>query len=237
MKAIYDSPWHHPFVAWVVGLALLFAIARRLPFLYAYLVVFLVEILADAVATGAWSPIPLGTPAYTFWSVVFIVLGDFRYFFLVERVTRPERPLGRVLAFTVPLSLAVPITTGVMTKVLPAMQDDRVLYVVYESALGLIVLGLDRFRLAHTEVPAPIRLWMHRVSLLFAGLYFGWAACDALLLAGVEVAHVLRIVPNVLYYGAFLPFVLFAAPEEARAIPVREGAPVAPRGAAAREAA
>ena len=57
MKAIYDSAWHHPFAAYVAGLVLLFAIARRLPFLYAYLVVFLVEILADAVATGAWSPI------------------------------------------------------------------------------------------------------------------------------------------------------------------------------------
>lgn len=237
MKAIYDSPFHHPLVAWLVGLALLFAIARRLPFLYAYLVVFLVEILADAVATGAWSPVPMGTPAYTAFSVLFIVLGDFRYFFLVERVTRPERSLGEVLAFTVPLSLAVPIVTGVMTKTVPAMQDDRVLYVVYESALCLIVLGLDRYRLARAAVSDEIKTWMHRVSLLFAGLYFGWAACDALLLLGVTAAHVLRIVPNVLYYAAFLPFVFWAAPESVRAIPKGADETAGARAELAREAA
>jgi hypothetical protein len=37
VKAIYDSAWHHPFVAYVVRAALLAAIAQRLPFLYAYL--------------------------------------------------------------------------------------------------------------------------------------------------------------------------------------------------------
>ena len=78
MKSIYDSAFHHPFVAYLVGLVLLFDIARRLPFLYGYLFVFLVEILADACATGGWSPVPLGTSAYTVFSVLFIVLGDYR---------------------------------------------------------------------------------------------------------------------------------------------------------------
>ena len=61
MKAAYDSAWHHPFIAYVAGLALLFAIARQLPFLYGYLLVFLVTILADATVTGGWSPVPLDT--------------------------------------------------------------------------------------------------------------------------------------------------------------------------------
>lgn len=218
MKAIYDSAWHHPFVAWVVGLGLLVAVARRLPFLYAYTVLFTTVILADALATGGWSPIPLGTPAYTFWSVVFIILGDFRYFFLVERVTHPDEPLGRVLARSGLVSLIVPLVTGVMTRTIPAMQNDRVLYLVYEPALGLIVLGLDRLRYARGDAPEPIKRYVRGVSLLFATLYFGWAACDALILAGVELGHVLRIVPNVLYYAAFLPFVFATAPEGLRAL-------------------
>jgi hypothetical protein len=46
-------------------------------------------------------------------------------------------------------------------------------------------------------------------------LYFGWASCDVLILSGVEAGHLLRIVPNVLYYGALLPFILLRAPASA----------------------
>ncbi|MFO0693974.1 MAG: hypothetical protein U0230_10495 [Polyangiales bacterium] len=212
MKSIYDSAWHHPFVAYVVGLGLLWAIARRLPFLYAYLVVFLVEILADACATGGWSPIPLGTTAYTVFSVVFIVLGDFRYFVLAERVTRPDEPLVRALRFATPISLVIPVVTGVMTRTIPAMRDDRVLYAVYESAMTVLVLALAHRRFGRRAVDEASIRWIREVSYLFAGLYAGWAACDMLILAGFDFAHVLRIVPNVAYYGAFLPFVLWRAP-------------------------
>ncbi len=216
MKWIYDSAWHHPFVAYVLGLALLFDVARRLPFLYGYLFVFLVEILADACATGGWSPVPLGTGAYTFFSVLFIVLGDFRYFYFAERATRLQQPWLRALLFATGISVIVPVVTAIMTRTIPAMQNDRILYLVYEPALGLIVLGLDRFRYARSTAPAPIRQWVHRVSLMFASLYFGWAFCDALILAGIEAGHVLRIIPNVLYYGAFLPFIWLSAPASMR---------------------
>ncbi len=227
-KAIYDSAWHHPFVAYVVGVALLFALAGkvvrapRVPFLHAYLVVFTVEILADACATGAWSPVPMNTPAYTFFSVLFIVLGDFRYFFLVERVTRLDRPADRALLFALGVSIIVPLVTGIMTKLIPAMQDMRVLYMVYEPALGLIVLGLDRFRYAKCDAPADIRRFVHRVSVLFASMYFGWAFCDLLIYNEIALGHVLRIIPNVVYYAAFLPFVFYAAPESLRALETRQ---------------
>lgn len=219
MKAIYDSPWHHPFVAYVVGIALLFALARRLPFLYAYLLLFTVTILADATATGGWSPIPMGTTAYTVSSVLFIVLGDLRYFVLAERATHPKDTLSRVMAWSVGVSLIMPIASGVLTRLVPAMQNDRVLYMVYEAVMGGIVLGLNRFRYAPSDAPADIRRWVHRVSLLFATLYFGWALSDLVILLGVEAGHLLRVIPNVLYYGAFLPFVYMSAPEGLRAIP------------------
>lgn len=216
MKALYDSPWHHPFVAYAVGLIFVFAIARQLPFLYGYLTVFLVAILADATVTGAWSPVPLNTQAYTVFSVVFIILGDLRYFVLCERVSRPEDSLLQTLLFSVPMSFLVPVTTFIMTKTIPAMQDDRVLYIVYESAMGFIVLGLDRYRFGARKIRDDMRRWLHEASLLFATLYFGWAACDVLILSGVELGHGLRLLPNVLYYGAFLPFVLWRAPRYAR---------------------
>lgn len=216
MKAAYDSAWHHPFIAYVAGLWLLIAIARRLPFLYGYLAIFLVAILADATVTGGWSPVPLDTTAYTVFSVLFIVLGDLRYFVLAERVTRPRDSLWASLRFSVPISLLMPVVTGIMTRTIPAMADTRVLYAVYEGAMGLMVLALDRFRFGAREVDAETRRWVHEVSLLFAILYFGWAAADVLLLAGVELGHLLRIVPNVLYYAAFLLCVYLRAPAAAK---------------------
>lgn len=223
MKEIYDSAWHHPFVAYAVALWLLYQLARRLPFLYAYSVVFLVAIAADATATGGWSPVPMGTSAYTFFSVLFIVLGDLRYFVLAERATHPNDRLSRVLLWSVGVSLIMPASTGVLTRVIPAMQDDRVLYLVYEAAMGVIVLGLDRYRYAASAAPPEVRRWVHQVSMLFATLYFGWALSDLVILLGVEAGHVLRIVPNVLYYGAFLPFVFFTAPPAMRAVVLARG--------------
>jgi hypothetical protein len=212
VKAIYDSAWHHPFVAYVVGLGLLFAIVRRLPFLYGYLFVFLVCILADATCTGGWSPVPMGTPAYTFFSVLFIILGDMRYFVLAERVSRSDEGLLRTLRFSIPLSFAIPVITEIMRQTLPFMQNDRVLYVVYEGAMVVLVLALDRFRFAPRAADPALRRYVHEVSLLFAGGYFGWAACDVLILLDVEFAHVLRIVPNLVYYAAFLVLVYARAP-------------------------
>jgi hypothetical protein len=213
MKAAYDSAWHHPFVAYVAGLWLLFAIARRLPFLYGYLTIFLVTILADATVTGGWSPVPLDTTAYTVLSVLFIVLGDLRYFVLAERVTRPRDSLWASLRFSLPISLLMPVATGIMTRTIPAMADTRVLYTVYEGAMGVMVLALDRLRFGTRGVDADTRRWVHEVSLLFAVLYFGWALADVLLLAGIELGHLLRIVPNVLYYAGFLVCVYLRAPE------------------------
>ena len=104
-----------------------------------------------------------------------------------------------------------------MTRTIPAMQNDRILYLVYEPALGLIVLGLNRYRYARSSAPAEVKQWVHGVSVLFATGYFGWAFCDALILAGVELGHVLRIVPNVVYYAAFLAVIWWTAPASMRA--------------------
>jgi hypothetical protein len=221
VKEIYDSGLHHPLVAYLVAAAFALYFARQLPFLYGYVVFFLFEIVADATATGAWSPIALGTTGYTIASVVFIVLGDFRYFFLAERMSRLDEDATGPLLFALVVSLVVPLITGVMTRTIPIMADTRVLYMVYETALGVIVLALDRTRFRRANVPEDVRAFVHRVSMLFATLYFGWAICDVLIFTGLELGHVLRIVPNVLYYGAFVPFVYLAAPASLKAFPAR----------------
>lgn len=219
MKALYDSGWHHPFAAYVAGFALLFVIARRLPFLYSYLVVFTVAILADANVTGAWTPLPaMGPTAASVLPIVFVILGDYRFFFFAERAANLHAPLSRIALLTLAGSLIVPVTTGVLSRVVPAMQESRVLFLVYECALLVIVLTLDRFRYAKSNAPPEVVRWIRGVARLFAGLYFGWAASDVLILSGIEAGHALRIVPNVLYYAALLPFIYFTAPPSMKAI-------------------
>lgn len=213
MKTIYDSAFHHPLAAYAFGILTLVFLARRLGFLYGYVAVFLVTILADATVTGALSPIPVGTRTYTAFSVLFIILGDFRYFLLLERVARPEVPFATVFVRALATSLVLPVVTGLMTRFIPGMgENDRVLYLVYEAGAALLVLALDRYRLASSTASPDERRFVHGASLLFAGLYVGWAFCDAVILGGFEVGHVLRIVPNVLYYGVFVLFVLLTAP-------------------------
>lgn len=210
MKELYDSGLHHPLVAYVAGLALLVAVARRLPFLQAYLVLFTGAILADATVTGAWSPVPANSALGTVLAIVFVVLGDLRVFVLFERYGRGERDLGRVLRVALPVSLVVPVLTGLGSKVVPAMADGRVLFLVYECLLAVIYAGYLRLRQDPSARPDEVRFarWVAAYGVVH---YVGWALADVVILTGAEVGHLLRILPNVLYYGGFLPFVYLAA--------------------------
>ncbi|MEN8159516.1 MAG: hypothetical protein ABFS41_05515, partial [Myxococcota bacterium] len=55
-----------------------------------------------------------------------------------------------------------------------------------------------------------------RAVLAYAAVYYAlWAACDVLILAGVDAGWLVRCLPNQLYYGLTVPFVwwrFFAAP-------------------------
>lgn len=213
MQAIYDSPWHNPALFYLAGGIFLVVLARRLPFLIGFLVLFTVEILADATVTGGWSP-AAGTPALQPLAIAFVILGDYRYLVLVERYRRPgggARPFWIALGF----SLVVPIASQLVLRVLPR-GDSRVTFLVYEVLfllLSLVVLGTLRRRV--TASPEIAR-WLRELSVFEVGQYALWALADVVILAGAPVGHLLRLVPNVLYYACFLPFVLARAPAEAR---------------------
>lgn len=218
-KAIYDSGYHHPLVCYLACFAFLCWLVPKLPFLQGYTLSFLFCIAADATVTGSASPLSASSPAYTVFSVVFVVLGDFRYFLLCERITRPADPFQRVLRFAVPVSLLLPVIMGLLHRTVLATANDRAFYAVYESAMVVFVFWLARSRFSKRPVPPEVRAYLREVHFLFAGLYAGWALCDVLILNGVAVAHVLRIVPNVLYYAVFVPFVFMRAPAPLRALP------------------
>lgn len=223
MKSIYDSGFHHPLAAYVANvLLLMFVLAEGRaikPLLRAYLVVFGLEILADACVTGAWSPIASSSPWYSPLSILFVILGDLRYFVFASRVARPDDPLGRHALVATAIALVVPVATGVMSRVIPIMgSNPRVLFLVYELML-VVVVALFRARTLATATAASeaARTWIRRVSAFELVQYVGWALADVVILTGHDVGYLLRILPNVMYYAGFLVLVCAEAPRTERA--------------------
>lgn len=215
-KALYDSPWHHPGAAWIAGALVVAAIAARRPRLAALLLLLEIEILADALFTGALSPIPPAATASTVLAIAFVILGDLRFFYLLER-QRSGRM--RALAEAVGWSLLVPVLSAIPRALWPsAFADSRWVFLVYELmffGVALLALALTRRR----HAPGPIRAWLTRLCAFELVQYGLWATADVIILAGApggDAGFGLRLVPNLMYYAGFVPFVMQTAPEEAR---------------------
>ena len=71
-QAIYDAAWHHPGIAWVAAVATAVAFARKQRFLVGWTALFLLAVVADAWATGAFSRVP--APHAWIAGVVFVIL-------------------------------------------------------------------------------------------------------------------------------------------------------------------
>jgi hypothetical protein len=227
-RALYDSPWHHPVLAWVAALAFLLAWARKQPFLTAFAALFAVEILADATATGAWSPLALlHSSLETPVAILFVILGDLRFFLLVTRFARAPLPGPRdatpaaAWASAIGLSLLVPVvSTALGRTAFAGASDPRVTFLVYEALFVALAIAL-RFAILPRRLagaPAPVRAWILRLASFELAQYALWVAADVVLLATKsDAGFALRLVPNALYYAAFLPFAVLGAPKEVTA--------------------
>jgi hypothetical protein len=213
VKALYDSGWHHPFAAYL-GLAVLVVLLARMPrgtFLFRWAALFGLVLAADATITGAWSPLPSSSPLFTPLSIAFVILGDARFFYLQERFAHPDASTLRVTIVAALTSLVVPVTSTLLREVFPLLSEGRWLFLGYELLALAFVLGtwLVRYRPA---LDPETRRWLVRVTAIFATLYALWATADVLILLDVELGHLLRIVPNVLYYAVFLVATVALAP-------------------------
>lgn len=215
-RTIYESPWHHPGLAFLLGgLGILLVVALR-PFharssrrAWALLFSLLqAEILLDAALTGALSPIAKNGFAATAVPILFVILGDLRYFYLVER-QRSQASTSRftTLVAAVGFALIVPIASGAAQRLWPGFFVGTRLFLSYEVALLflLVVHFMRRIR-----SPLARRLFAFEFA-----QYFLWATADVLILCGIDVGFALRMVPNVFYYVGFAPFVILSASDEA----------------------
>lgn len=220
-QAIYESPWHNPAAFWALGVAFLAWWMRRKAFLVAYFALFVVEILADTLATGGLSGLrpPWATPI----SIAFVILGDFRYFLLVERfawrpaTTPHDDTAPSAWASAAALSLVVPVASSIANRALAGrVVDVRWTYLTYEVMFLAFALAL-RFAILPKRLAAlapEVRAWLLAVTSFEIAQYALWASADIVILAGADAGFALRLAPNAMYYAIFLPFVAWRAPAE-----------------------
>jgi hypothetical protein len=182
-------------------------------FLYGYGLAFGVATVLDPLCTGplvAW--LELGRRAASAVMIAVVLLGDFRVFLLVFRLTRRDRRLGRAAAEAALWTLAVPLfavtANAALAWLRPEASGQR-LWLIYELAflaLALFLRGRVLPRRAAAEPPALARS-LRRVLAYVAVYYALWAAADGLILyGGLDAGWLLRAVPNQLYYAFWVPF-------------------------------
>lgn len=222
----YKSDLQATYALWVVPLAFLVYLgltrgARAADadgrFVRAYAWFFAVETIVDSLATGPlsrWLGIA-GTAAGTVVMVAFVLLGDFRVLLLLVRLARPSlRPL-QLAAEAALWSLPVPLAAVAAENVLQAAAGpfpEQTIWLVYELAFFVFALFLRQVLLPDwLDTDEGPRLGLLQSVATYVAVYYAlWAISDVLILVlGLDAGWLLRVVPNQLYYGVYVPFAYF----------------------------
>jgi hypothetical protein len=215
-QSLSKSPWILPGLAWLaLPIVLAFALRRR-GFFRVWGIVFGALIALDAWLNGALSPIPEGSSWAVASGVTFVILGDLRFFAAAEW-DGTWRSLARALG----LSFIVPLSSQIVRAASPAVAaTPRLTYLVYELIFLAVLAGWYVLRVR--RLPAARQAMVPWLARFFGLQYALWAGTDVLLLAtGADVGYGLRLVPDVLYYVVFVPWVLALATSRASSSPSR----------------
>lgn len=222
-QRVYDSPLHQPALVVAMSVvALLYAAQARRGgslrrFVGVWAALFGVEIVVDAVLTASSSPLlPAHGGVLQALAIAFVLLGDVRAYVLVERATRPDGAANRALASGVAVGSLVSVLMAAPARLVPAMQRDaRWIFLAYEALALALALGWRFVVLPRRREVDPARARWGREVMGFVALQYGlWALADVVILAGASEGFALRLVPNVMYYGAFVGFAVARAPRE-----------------------
>jgi hypothetical protein len=221
-KHLYESPWHNPALIIVANAALLVLALRSRSALRAFLLIFTAEILLDSTLTNDYSLVPKTILQNV--TIAFVILGDARVLLLLERVrSAPTRErwtprwASRPMIVAAALAFVVPVLQAVLLKSLPALfAQKRAIFLAYESLafVGILAYYALRLRPALRDAEPAFAAWARSIVAFVAVQYALWASADVIILQGIDAGFALRLVPNLLYYTAFLPFVWRAAPKE-----------------------
>lgn len=212
-KALYETPAVAVWLVVVPSVLFLGALAVRgiardggvepyaARFVRLWAIVFALEAILDPVATGL-----LGWPLYPF-----VLLGDFRVFVLLLVVMQPGRPRVRATLEAVAWTLVVPLLAYGLFQTLNAIrgpQAEGILWLAYETAFAILtVFWMARVVPARVGIErVRVRRFARAVLGLVLAYYLLWATADVLILTGHDAGWALRVLPNLLYYGALVPF-------------------------------
>ena len=212
----YESFVQHPLLLWaaaIVGLVLALSRPNLSRTVRAYCVTMTAISLLDAwltsnqvVGIGA-----LNGAAASFVPLAFVLVGDLRYFLFVESA-KPDGTLATSMASFVRASawtLLVPLASQLLVRVLGS-SEPRMLFLVYETLFVCLSAGVS---LVYLPRRSDAVQWTQRVTGFVLVYYALWVTADALILTtGADAGFLLRVLPNVLYYGGLVPAIAWAAP-------------------------
>jgi hypothetical protein len=215
-QELYGSGGQFPWAVMVVPFAFLLyrALARDsperalepalAPFVARWTTLFTLAALIDPLATGPLAEALRSPLAARALAIAFVLLGDFRVYWLVLRLRASEQTDGRAALEAAALSAIAPVLAGwVALCAWPAQAT----WLAHELASLALAFALARLA-APSELTHARRAAFVRSVLGAMAAYYGlWAAADVLILCGVDAGWLVRFVPNQLYYGLFVPFV------------------------------
>ena len=224
-ESIYGSSYHHPYSFFAFGIPLLAYFvwqARRWRLaehpsatlryhLALTSAAFQLLILSDAWLTAPKLS-PLGGGLAEAVAIGFVIVGDARYFLLLERYGKGRGP-ARAASLALAWSLVVPVGS-LAAKAFTS--NGRVLFLTYELSFAILAAALG-LRVVRRLPEGPGRTFAARLTAFEFAQYVLWASADVLILQGVDAGFLLRLVPNTIYYVAFVPFAWRAAPSELHA--------------------
>ena len=213
----YSSFLQHPLLLWlaaIVGLAIALSRPRVSRDVRRFAVAVSVLSILDAwlSANHVLGIGRLSGPIASLLPLAFVLIGDFRFFLFVE-LAQPE---GTLLVTRTGLlkaalwTLLVPASAQLLTN-MSGSDNPRVLFLIYEALFVALLMG---FFLYYLPTRTRALGWARRVT-GFVLLYYGlWAAADAIILATrADTGFLLRVVPNVFYYGGLAPLIVWTAPQ------------------------
>jgi hypothetical protein len=215
-QEFYNAGWQFPFAVMVLPFAFVLyrAIAREprsggidpalAPFVSLWTTLFVLETLLDPLATGPLAKWLSSDFAAQLLGLTFVLLGDFRVYWLVLRFRTPEQTSSRAALEAAALCAIAPALAGLARL---SAGPEQAMWLTHEVVSLGLVFALARFALPSELTHARSAAFVRSVLGYVAAYYGLWAAADVLILAGIDAGWPVRLVPNQLYYGLFVPFV------------------------------
>jgi hypothetical protein len=199
-ESLYDSPLVATALPCVASIVVIVWAWRFGRVARAYATVFAIAIAADAYLNGPWTFVKSGTTAAGVVGVLFVVLGDFRYFVVVEECMQNAWKLPRAALW----ALVTPVTAQIIRWRFPQIErDERSTFLVYELLFFLLAAAIRIWRVPR----APLEKSARRATQFEIVMYATWIAADVgLMTSGRDVFYGVRLIGNLMYYVALVPF-------------------------------